>query len=169
MAASDQWSSVASFANWPRISRRSVSYQNYGGIYFRFNSMWESVVGANLRHTLRTFVQSPVVSENNVLVKLEMKNVFNTVRRYHWCATTSYRVIGNETIFSETGVHQCDPLGPVVFALAFDELVRSDWKLLLRGRITCRHCRQPKLPNFLYLSNTTSWRLMRRANNKTTN
>ena len=41
----------------------------------------------------------------------------------------------------------------------------SEWKLPLRGRITCRHCRQPKLPNFFYSSNTTSWRLMRRANN----
>ena len=41
----------------------------------------------------------------------------------------------------------------------------SEWKLPLRGRITYRHCRQPKLPNILYLSNTTSWRLMRRANN----
>ena len=28
-----------------------------------------------------------------------------------------------------------------------------------------RHCRQPKLPTFLYSSNTTSWRFMRRANN----
>ena len=35
----------------------------------------------------------------------------------------------------------------------------------LCGRVTCRHCRQPNLPNFLYSSNTTSWRLMRRANN----
>ena len=42
---------------------------------------------------------------------------------------------------------------------------RSKWKLHLCGRITCRHCRQPKLPNFLYSSNTTSWRLMRRVNN----
>ena len=41
----------------------------------------------------------------------------------------------------------------------------SKWKLPLRGRITCRHCRQPKLTNFLYSSNTTSWRLIRRANN----
>ena len=40
------------------------------------------------------------------------------------------------------------------------------WKLPLCGRITCQHCRQPKLPNCLYSSNTTSWRLMRRANNK---
>ena len=42
---------------------------------------------------------------------------------------------------------------------------RCEWKLPLRSRITCRHCRQPKLQNFLYSSNTTSWRLVRRANN----
>ena len=42
---------------------------------------------------------------------------------------------------------------------------RSEWMLPLRGRITYRHCRQPKLPNFLYSSNITYWRLMRRANN----
>ena len=41
----------------------------------------------------------------------------------------------------------------------------SEWKFPLRGRITYRHCRQPKLPNPPYSSNTTSWRLMRRANN----
>ena len=30
---------------------------------------------------------------------------------------------------------------------------RSEWKLPLRGRITYWHCRQPKLPNFIYSSN----------------
>ena len=34
-----------------------------------------------------------------------------------------------------------------------DDMSRSEWKLLLRGRITYRHCRQPKLLNFLYSSN----------------
>ena len=29
----------------------------------------------------------------------------------------------------------------------------SEWKLHLRGQITYRHCRQPKLPKFLYSSN----------------
>ena len=33
-----------------------------------------------------------------------------------------------------------------------------EWKLPLRGQITYRHCRQPRRPNFLYSSNTTSWR-----------
>ena len=47
--------------------------------------------------------------------------------------------------------------------------VESERKLPLRGRITCRHCRQPKLPNFLYSSSTTSWRLMRRASNNNNN
>ena len=44
-------------------------------------------------------------------------------------------------------------------------IIRFEWKLPLRGRITYRHCRQAKLPNFLYSLNTTYWRLMRRANN----
>ena len=80
--------------------------------------------------------------ENNVLVKLDMKNAFNTVRRDHFLvvcsrapsilrlastayATNSHLVIGNETILSETGVQQGDPLGPVLFALAVDEISRS--------------------------------------------
>ena len=47
----------------------------------------------------------------------------------------------------------------------FSSKTWSEWKLPLHGRITYRHCRQPKLPSFLYSSNTTSWRLMRRTNN----
>ena len=46
------------------------------------------------------------------------------------------------------------------FAYAYFE-----WKLPFGGRITYRHCRQPKIPNFLFSSSTTSWRLTRRANN----
>ena len=34
-----------------------------------------------------------------------------------------------------------------------DDDLSSEWKLPLRGRITYRHCRQPKLPNLLYSSN----------------
>ena len=97
-------------------------------------------------HAVRAFVQSPVVPGNNVLVKLDKKNAFNTVRRDHFLevfssrvpsilrlaltayATSSNLVIGNETILSETGVQQGDPLGPVLFALAVDEIARSEWK-----------------------------------------
>ena len=94
-------------------------------------------------HAVRAFVQSTVVPENNVLVKLDMKSAFNTVRQDHFfevCssitpsilrlastayATSSHLVIGNETILSETGVQEGYPLGPVIFALAVDEIARS--------------------------------------------
>ena len=75
-------------------------------------------------HTVRALVQSPVVPGNNVLVKLEIKNAFNTVRRDHFLeacsskypsilrlaltvyATSCHLVIGNETILSETGANK---------------------------------------------------------------
>ena len=41
----------------------------------------------------------------------------------------------------------------------------ADHYLWFCCRITYRHCRQPKLPNFIYSSNITSRQLMRRANN----
>ena len=34
-------------------------------------------------------------------------------------------------------------------AYPFHKISRSEWKLPLRGQITCRHCRQPKLPILL--------------------
>ena len=93
-------------------------------------------------HTVRAFVQSPVVPGSKVLVKLDIKNAFNTMRRDHFLevcssrapsilrlastayATSSHLVIGNETILSETGVQQGDPLGPVLFAMAVDEIAK---------------------------------------------
>ena len=72
-----------------------------------------------------------------------MKYAFNTVRRDHFLevcssrtpsfsrlasteyATISHLVIGNETILSETGVQQGDPLGQVLFAMAVDEIASS--------------------------------------------
>ena len=91
-------------------------------------------------HAVRAFVQSQVVPESNVHVKLNMKNAFNTVRRDHFLevrssrapsifrlastayATSSHLVIGNETVLSETGVQQGYPLGPVLFDLAVGEI-----------------------------------------------
>ena len=75
-------------------------------------------------HAGRAFIQTPIVPENNVLVKLDMKNTFNTVRREHFLevcssrepsilrlastayATNSHLVIDNETILSETGANK---------------------------------------------------------------
>ena len=80
---------------------------------------------------------------NNVLVKLDMQNAFNTVRRDNFLevcssiapsilrlaltayATSSHLLIGNETILSETDVQQGNPLGQVLFALAVDEAARD--------------------------------------------
>ena len=42
-------------------------------------------------HAVRAFVQSPVVPGNNVLVKLDMQNAFNTVRRDHFLEVCSSR------------------------------------------------------------------------------
>ena len=39
--------------------------------------------------------------------------------------TSSHLVIGNETVLSDTGVQQVDPLGPILFAMAVDEIARS--------------------------------------------
>ena len=40
-------------------------------------------------HAVRTFVQFPVVPEKNVLVKLDIKNAFNTVRQDHFLEVCS--------------------------------------------------------------------------------
>ena len=42
-------------------------------------------------HAVRAFVQSPVVPENNVIVKLGMKNAFNSVRRDNFLEVSSSR------------------------------------------------------------------------------
>ena len=94
-------------------------------------------------HAVRAFVQCPFVPFNNVLVKLDMQNALNTARGDHFLevcssrahsilrlaltayATSSHFVIGNETILSETGAQQDDPIGPVLFAVAADEITRS--------------------------------------------
>ena len=85
-------------------------------------------------HAVRAFVQSLVVPVDNILVKLDMKNAFNAVRRDHFLvvcssrapsnlrialsgyATSSHLVIANGTIISEAVVQQGDPLGSVLFA-----------------------------------------------------
>ena len=145
MASFDQSPSVTSFVDWPqRLQRSEPELPELR----RQLPPVQLGVGVSCgceaaTHAVLAFVQSPVVPENNVLVKLDMKNAFNTVRRDHFheaCssrapsilrlastayATSSHLVIGNETILSETGVQQGSPLSPVLFALAVDEIARS--------------------------------------------
>ena len=44
-------------------------------------------------HAVRVFVQSPVVPVNNVLVKLDIKNTLNTVRRDHFLEVCTSRAL----------------------------------------------------------------------------
>ena len=118
----------------PELRRQLSPVQHGDGV-----SGWCEVAA----HAVRAFVQSPVVPGNNVLVKLDMKNAFNTERLDNFLEVCSSRgpsilrlaptayatsrnlVIGNETILSKTGVQQGDQIGPVLFAIAVDEIARS--------------------------------------------
>ena len=40
-------------------------------------------------HDVRAFIQSPVMPDNNALLKLDMKNAFNAVRRDHFLEVCS--------------------------------------------------------------------------------
>ena len=111
-------------------------------------------------YAVRVFVQSSVVPENNVLIKLDMKNAFNTVRRDHFLevcssrapsilhlastayATSSHLVIGNETILPETGVQQGDPLGPVLGG-------RRNSQKRYKIACLCYHCHSSTAPSYV--------------------
>ena len=78
-----------------------------------------------------------------VLVKIDFTNAFNSVDRQafleqcrhqfpglsrwaEWCyAQPSKLYFGSETISSEKGVQQGDPLGPMLFALAIQPLLKD--------------------------------------------
>ena len=88
---------------------------------------------------------SPCANPKNgmILVKLDMKNAFNTIRRDHFLkvcflrAPTLYQLahhayaaprdllFGSDIIQSQTGIQQGDPLRPLLFALGIDEVARN--------------------------------------------
>ena len=95
-------------------------------------------------HATRRFIEdSRRTAAPHVLVKVDVSNAFNTVRRdvflarirercpevYHLAYQTysapSTLIIGGQTIESASGVQQGDPLGPAAFALAVDPCTRS--------------------------------------------
>ena len=100
-------------------------------------------------HAAREFM-SKVTDESppSVLVKVDVRNAFNSVRRdvmlkaIHDRCPETYRLafqaysaptplhIGDYTIPSRCGVQQGDPLGPVGFSLAIDDCARSMKSLL---------------------------------------
>ena len=84
---------------------------------------------------------TPIVHNNYILLKIDIKNAFNTVRRDHIqeigerrapslrarasmaYSSVSELVYGGNLV--QSAVRQCDPLGSVRFALTVDEISRS--------------------------------------------
>ena len=93
-------------------------------------------------HATRAFLEV-ASNETRCLLKLDFKNAFNTIRRdrmlekvkevipeYHPYVSSTYLepsilFCGDETILSNNGVQQGDPLGPMLFCLVVDELAQS--------------------------------------------
>ncbi|KAF0300891.1 Ubiquitin carboxyl-terminal hydrolase 38 [Amphibalanus amphitrite] len=95
-------------------------------------------------HATRSFIEASRQSAApHVLVKLDVSNAFNTVRRdvfltrirercpevyylaYQAYSSPSPLIIGGQTIASACGVQQGDPLGPAAFAIAIDSCARA--------------------------------------------
>ena len=92
-------------------------------------------------HACRNFINK--VDSDNILLKIDFKNAFNSVRRdvllhevyklfpqiypfiYQAYASSSNLFFGNETLFSKEGVQQGDPLGPFLFSLSINNLISS--------------------------------------------
>ena len=100
-------------------------------------------------HAARLYVQD-MPSSNCVLAKLDFKNAFNTIRRdtmleavqrtlpeaygfvHAAYSTPSTLFYGSDTISSEEGVQQGDPLGPLLFCLALHPIL-TECKAELRA------------------------------------
>ncbi|KAF0288994.1 Ubiquitin carboxyl-terminal hydrolase 2 [Amphibalanus amphitrite] len=96
-------------------------------------------------HAVREFISSDSTSSDTprVMVKIDVRNAFNTIRRdvilariHERCpevyplAYQAYHLptplhIGDQTVLSATGVQQGDPLGPAAFALGVDACARA--------------------------------------------
>lgn len=92
-------------------------------------------------HAARAFLRSS--SSPTVLIKLDFRNAFNSLRRDHMLRAVktytpelflytkhayqrpTYLLLGKECIRSESGVQQGDPLGPALFCLSIRDLVSS--------------------------------------------
>ena len=94
-------------------------------------------------HAMREFINSRPTDSPAIVIKLDMKNALNSIRRdriLEICRTRAPSIFrmahlsynkpssllaNGHPIDSCTGVQQGDPLGPALFALAVDEVARS--------------------------------------------
>ena len=94
-------------------------------------------------HAVRNFIKGATDQNTRVLVKIDVKNAFNTVRRdvilrclrescpeayamaYQAYSTPTPLLIAGQKVMSSTGVQQGDPLGPIAFALAVNSCASS--------------------------------------------
>ena len=103
-----------------------------------------SVKGAGAEaavHAVRTFITNNIDSnDHKIIVELDMTNAFTSVRRDHVlqtcldrtpdiaklsflaCSKPSSVIASDHSITSSTGVQQGDPIGPLLFALAVDQI-----------------------------------------------
>ncbi|CAE1314236.1 unnamed protein product [Acanthosepion pharaonis] len=94
-------------------------------------------------HATRSFFGNTSPTYRRILLKLDMKNAFNSIRRDHALevchrrtpsifklAHLSYShpsmlIASDNIISSATGIQQDDPLGPLLFLMAVDGVARS--------------------------------------------
>ena len=95
-------------------------------------------------HAVRTFITNNIdSSDHKVIVKLDMMNAFNSVRRDHVLQTCLDRtpeiaklaflayskpssvIASGHSITSSTGIQQGDPIGPLLFALTVDQIANG--------------------------------------------
>ena len=94
-------------------------------------------------HAVRAYIQQSEVNEDRILVKLDVSNAFNSVRRDSMLEAVRARTpgiyplvwqgnsqaaplfIGEDQVMSKTGVQQGDPLSSLLFSLTIDTATRA--------------------------------------------
>ena len=112
------------------------------------NYLWPIQLGVNISngseiaiHTLRNYCENLKLDSGKVLMKLDIKNAFNSISRkacideiathipqvqqwIDWCYSDPSRLLfGDEVIMSEVGVQQGDPFGSLLFAMGLQPIL----------------------------------------------
>ena len=107
-----------------------------------FQHGYGTLLGAEAAvHSARTFLHN--LQPSHLILKLDFKNAFNTIRRNKMLLTVKERVpdsypldhlaysvhssffFGGDTSKSAEGIQQVDPLGPLLFCLTIHDMVQE--------------------------------------------